>query len=814
MNRDTGTPGQGSDGPTLQAAGAGTPPQVTAPLSPGAGRSTPGPAPEAAGTQIGPYRILDLLGEGGFGAVYAAEQREPVRRRVALKVVKLGMDSREVIARFEAERQALALMDHPNVAKVFDAGLTDRGRPYFAMEFVQGVSITHYCDEHNLSTRERLRLFIDVCLAVQHAHQKGIIHRDLKPGNILVTLLDGKPVPKVIDFGIAKATNHQLSAQTIYTETGRLMGTPEYMAPEQAGTSGLDVDTRADVYSLGVILYELLTGTLPIEASRLRAQGYEGIGRVLREVEPAKPSTRLTEPRGRRASPTRLRAQARERLPESVAEIARHRHTDPASLRSQLKGDLDWITLKALEKDRTRRYDTAVALAQDIERHLNHEPVLARPPSASYRMAKFVRRHRLGVAAAAMVTLALIAGIVGTTLGMVRAIEAEAVARANEAKARAVNRFLRDMLEAGDVNNRGLNRTLGDLLDETVRKLNAGTAPAHPEVDAEVRMTIGNAYLSQRAGDLALPLVTEALRVRRSLARGDTAAVAESMNDVGLALHYQGKLDEAERWYAESLAMRRRVCGEPSKDVVDSLNNLAGLRYSQRRFAEAEALHREALAMRRALFGPEHEDVAQSLNNLALALKEQGVAGDAAKAEEAERTFRLAIDMRRRVAGPDNPRTATSLNNLATLLRDLKRPAEAEPLQREALAIRRAQLPPGHVDTINAQLSLASILTDLNKGEEAERLLREVLATVEAQPSTAATTIAGLRSMIGAALGAQGKFEEGERLVLESFESVRDNPRLSWDRRRIFIERIVRLYEAWGKQDKAAQWRSRLEPNG
>src|SRR2546421_1505313 len=308
--------------------------------------------PHTGPDHIGPYRILEKMGEGGMGIVYKAEQREPVRRIVALKVIKLGMDTNEVVARFEAERQALALMSHPNVAKVFEAGMTEQGRPFFAMEFVPGISLTQYCDENKLTTRERLELFIPVCQAVQHAHQKGIIHRDLKPGNILVSMFDGKPVPKVIDFGIAKAANQALTQRTLYTQTGALVGTPEYMSPEQAQTSGLDVDTRTDIYSLGVILYELLTGELPFDADVLRKAGLDGMARIIKESEPSKPSTRLS-----------ILGQSPPTPGHAPGDAARKRRSDPRSLVRELRGDLDWITLKAMEKDRTRRYDTAVGLA-------------------------------------------------------------------------------------------------------------------------------------------------------------------------------------------------------------------------------------------------------------------------------------------------------------------------------------------------------------------------------------------------------------------------------------------------------------------
>jgi serine/threonine protein kinase/Tfp pilus assembly protein PilF len=591
------------------------------------------------------YKLLEELGSGGMGVVYKAEQIKPVKRSVALKIIKLGMDTRQVVARFETERQALAVMDHPNIAKVFDGGATETGRPYFVMELIRGVPITEYCDKHKLTTRERLELFIQVCQAVQHAHQKGIIHRDLKPSNTLVLVQEDEPIPKIIDFGIAKATEHSLTEKTLFTEQGLLIGTPEYMSPEQAEMTGLDVDTRTDIYSLGVMLYELLVGVLPFDSKSLREAGYGEIQRIIREEEPPKASTRLSK------------------LGDTQTSIAKHRQTDPSSLQRLLKGDLDWITLKAMAKDRTHRYASASELVSDIERHLKNEPVSASPPSTAYRMKKYIRRHKTGVVAASLVVLAMLIGIAGTTLGLLKARRAEGVARNEAQTARQISDFLVDLFEVSDPSEaRGNTITAREILDAGAEKIDRELED-EPLVRGRLMNTIGEVYTSLGLYNDALPLLEKGLAVREQALNPNDTAVAESLENLGNLFWRKGDYEKAQSLHERALTIREEAYGPEHVTVASSLNNLANLQHEAGNYEDAKLLYERALEIWEKTSGPEDTDVAIALSGLGYLLFNMG------KYDEARPLYERSLAIYEKVLGAEHPDLTNPLLNLGLLLR-------------------------------------------------------------------------------------------------------------------------------------------------
>ena len=657
--------------------------------------------------QIGPYRILREIGHGGMGVVYEAEQEKPVRRKVALKLIKSGMDTKAVIARFESERQALALMNHPNIASVYDAGATNEGRPYFAMEYIQGIPITKYCDKHRLTIQERLELFIQVCEGVQHAHQKGIIHRDIKPSNVLVAVQDAKPVPKIIDFGVAKATSQRLTEHSIHTGMGQLIGTPEYMRPEQAEMTNLDIDTRTDVYSLGALLYELLAGAQPFDPKELRREGLAEIQRKLREDEPPKPSTRVSE------------------LGEASGASAANRRVVLTAWVKQLSGDLDWITVRAMEKDRTRRYASPLELAADVKRYLRHEPVLARPPSTSYRVRKYVRRNRVGVAAAALILLALIIGLAGTTAGMIRATRAEKKANIEAIKAQTINEFLLDTLgSANPIAGGRLDVTVLEALDGAVEAIGESFAD-QPEIEAAVSKTVGRTYLRLSQYEKAEDLLGRALELEKRVLGDDHTDTVESLLFMGVVHMERGQLDQAEPFYQQALERSRRLWGDNDVHVGVALFNLGGIAHARDNLDEAESFYRESLAI-----GPQSEDerdLEWATTLLAWVLAQKG------DYEEAESLFASAVAGRRNLLGNDHPLVADALLGLGGLtsrqLQNQNAPppgdcAKAVPMFEEAAAIYDKNYGEEAVQFALPRLFLGGCLTKLERHEEAEQQLR------------------------------------------------------------------------------------------
>jgi non-specific serine/threonine protein kinase/serine/threonine-protein kinase len=611
---------------------------------------------EKPGTVIGPYKLMEQIGEGGFGLVFVAEQLEPVKRKVALKIIKPGMDSKQVIARVEAERQALALMDHPNIARVLDAGSTDSGRPYFVMELVRGIPITDYCDKNQLPPKERLELFITVCQAIQHAHQKGIIHRDVKPSNVLVTSHDGKPVAKVIDFGVAKAIHQQLSAHTIYTNFAQMIGTPLYMSPEQAEMSGLDIDTRSDIYSLGVLLYELLTGTTPLEKRRFAEAAYDEIRKLIREEEPPKPSTRLSNS-------------------DSLASIAAQRHTEPGKLSRLMRGDLDWITMKALEKDRTRRYETANGLARDIQRHLSDAPVEACPPSASYRLRKFAKKNRAAINTATVLAFLLLAGITVSTWQAVRATRAEAAANS------AADAERQAKLDASDQKEKAI-RSAQSEADER-QKAEAAKVKAQAkeaEANAVVKFFKDKVFAAGRpkgeAGGLGHDVslrdaIKASLTALGTNFRDQPLVEARLRQTLGITFSYLGEHAQAAEHLELARALFTRHRGPEHPDTLSSTNDLALSYQALNRQAEALKLNEETLATRKRVLPPDDHDTLGSMHNLAISYAALG------RQAEAVKLYEEVLAACKRVLPADDPDTLSSMNGLALSYQALNRHAEA-----------------------------------------------------------------------------------------------------------------------------------------
>jgi non-specific serine/threonine protein kinase/serine/threonine-protein kinase len=730
--------------------------------------------------RVGPYRIIQMLGEGGMGVVFEAEEMEPVRRRVALKLVRAGHDTREVLARFDAERRALAVMNHACIAKVLGAGTTETGQPYFAMELVRGLPITLFCDARRLPIRDRLLLFISVCEAVQHAHQKGVIHRDLKPSNILVSDEDGHAQPKVIDFGIAKALGP--TGNATLTMSGMAVGTAAYMSPEQANSGQVDVDTRADIYSLGVMLYELLVGHLPVDPNAMGlfvflAQLVSG------HVTPPAPSVGLLT------------------VEQERDTVAHKRRTDFRHLRRELKGDLDWIIMKAMQSDRALRYETANGLAADLRRYLSDEPVAARPPSTRYRITKFVRRHRVGVIAAGTVFVTVVASAIVSAVGYVRATRAEQHAAEEAEAAKQVTNFLVDLFRVSDPGeSRGNTLTAREILDRGTKRVTTELA-AQPLLQARIMQTMGSVHAQLGQYGPARTLLADVLRAREQALPADDPLVAETLASLGEVARSRGDADGADRLLSRALAIRLKTFGPEHIDVASTLASIAALRwrqgraadaeslykrvllldkkvrtendprvardmrglaavyYSQKRYGEAEQLWKETLALQERTFGGDHPDVASTRNNLGGLYYSMGRFTDAQRYYQqarpviekslgplhpitasvinnlaevewklkhygvSEELFRRALTVKEQSLTADNPSLAVTLNGMAGLLRDQGRTVEAEPLYQRALSIRERALGSSNAETAETLRDYAALLVRAGRRVEAQQLL-------------------------------------------------------------------------------------------
>ncbi len=692
---------------------------------------------------LGPYHLIQKLGEGGMGQVWLAEQTVPVRRMVALKLIKGGMYDESALRRFQSERQSLAIMDHPAIAKVFDAGATPDGQPYFAMEYVPGVTITEYCDRKKLKISERLELFIRACEGVQHAHQKAIIHRDLKPANILVVEVDGKPMPRIIDFGLAKSVTPFLSGESLNTQVGTFVGTPGYMSPEQADPAIQDVDTRADVYSLGVILYELLTGFLPFDTSGWKKLRLDEVLHHLREDDPPKPSTKVSAAR------------------DTSASSAEARGMEPRQLVGTLRGDLDWIAMKALDKDRNRRYGTPSEIAADIRRYLNNEPIVARPASTGYRLRKYVRRHRAGVAVAAGLFL-LLTGFAG-----VQAAELRRITRERD-RANRIADFMAGMFKVSNPSEaRGNAITAREILDKSSKEIETGLSK-DPELQAQMMDLMGRVYGHLGLFSTAQGLLSRAVDIRQRVLGSENPDTLLSMNNLANCLSDQGKFAEGDKFYQEVIQGSRSARGPARRTMIMAMNNYALNLIDEGHLPEGEKMQREVVEDETRTLGPEHPDTLTSTSNIGVTMRRQEHFSDAEKID------RQVLEARRRVLGADHPDTLRSAANLALDLQSQPhREAEAEQLLQPTLDAQKRILGPAHLDTLESMNILAALLGQQGKPAEQEALFREIVETERRSlgPEHPKT----LRSMnnLGVVLENEGKDTEAAAQFREVFEMQR-----------------------------------------
>jgi eukaryotic-like serine/threonine-protein kinase len=691
---------------------------------------------------IGPYELVRKLGEGGMGQVWLAQQTFPVRRLVALKLIRGGMFDHCTLRRFQSERQSLAMMDHPAIAKVFDAGETSEGQPYLVMEYVPGVSIVRFCDEKRLNIRERLELFVRVCEAMQHAHQKTIIHRDLKPANILVLEVDGKPRPRLIDFGLAKAAVLERSGESLLTKAGLFLGTPGYMSPEQADPNVQDIDTRTDVYSLGVVLYELLTGQLPFDTTCWKKQRLEETLRELRETNPQPPSTRVSVNH------------------EASKAVAEARNTDSKQLVALLRGDLDCITMMALEKERERMFPTPIDLAADIARHLENRPVVARPASAAYHVRKYVRRNRIGVAVVTGAMALLIA------FALIQAIQLRHITRERD-RADRITEFMSNMFKVSDPSEaRGNSITAREILDESASKIDTELTQ-DPELQAQMLHVMGTVYDGLGLYGQAETLLARAVEIRSRILGAEHPRTLDSKNRLSVVLNSQGRYAEAEKTSREVVEVDRRVLGPDSRATLIAASNLAWVMESEGRVSEAGRLCQQTLQRQQKLFGRDDTDTLRSLSRCAFNLNSAG------RYKEAEEMDRQLLATESRMMGPENALTLVTMTDLATNLVSEGRVVEGEQLLRRTLELQRKVFGTEHQDTLATLDGLGNALQHEGRYAEAEKIYREALEaaqrTLGKEHRNALISMGNLADVIQS----QGRYKEAERMKREVYEKRR-----------------------------------------